>query len=279
MSHKIIALWGSAGSGKTLTSVKLATELAMRKKNVVLVFADRMYSSLTEVIPLEKGEKKSLGEILSAPMMTQENIISKCVTVKNNNYISMLGYMPGENIFHYADYTRERAVEFLVLLRHMVDFVIVDCSTTFVSDTLSTVALEMADTVFRFGSATSKSVSYFDANLPILASTKFRSERHIKVLANIKPMHPKTEVIELFGGVHFEINENPELEEQVISGELLKPLKSSKSKAFNRVISGMADLVDDPKPATAKLKEDKIIKTAKPSLKLPLLAIFKGKEA
>lgn len=37
---QMLAVWGSPGAGKTVTAVKLAAELAKRKKNVVLVFTD-----------------------------------------------------------------------------------------------------------------------------------------------------------------------------------------------------------------------------------------------
>ena len=40
VQNKIIAVMGSPGSGKTTASIKLAAELAEKKKNVILVFCD-----------------------------------------------------------------------------------------------------------------------------------------------------------------------------------------------------------------------------------------------
>ena len=34
---QMLAVWGSPGSGKTVTAVKLAAELSKKKKNVVVV--------------------------------------------------------------------------------------------------------------------------------------------------------------------------------------------------------------------------------------------------
>ena len=46
---QMLAVWGSPGAGKTVTAVKLAAELAKRKKNVVLVFTDLTAPSLPAV--------------------------------------------------------------------------------------------------------------------------------------------------------------------------------------------------------------------------------------
>jgi KaiC/GvpD/RAD55 family RecA-like ATPase len=44
----ILAVWGSPGSGKTITAVKIAKHLADRKKNVVLLSVryDRTHAAL-----------------------------------------------------------------------------------------------------------------------------------------------------------------------------------------------------------------------------------------
>ena len=43
----ILAVWGSPGSGKTVTAVKLAKHLADRKKNVVLLLCDMTAPMMT----------------------------------------------------------------------------------------------------------------------------------------------------------------------------------------------------------------------------------------
>ena len=72
---QMLAVWGSPGAGKTVTAVKLAAELAKRKKNVVLVFTDLTAPSLPAVAAEGKLPEVSVGDLLSAPGMTQEQVL------------------------------------------------------------------------------------------------------------------------------------------------------------------------------------------------------------
>lgn len=72
---QMLAVWGSPGAGKTVTAVKLAAELAKRKKNVVLVFTDLTAPPLPAVAAEGKLPEVSVGELLSAPGMTQEQVL------------------------------------------------------------------------------------------------------------------------------------------------------------------------------------------------------------
>ena len=111
---QMLAVWGSPGAGKTVTAVKLAAELAKRKKNVVLVFTDLTAPSLPAVAAEGKLPEVSVGDLLSAPGMTQERVLKTCVPCEKHPYISFLGYKAGENVFTYAEYSKEKAVDMLV---------------------------------------------------------------------------------------------------------------------------------------------------------------------
>ena len=88
---QMLAVWGSPGAGKTVTAVKLAAELAKRKKNVVLVFTDLTAPPLPAVAAEGKLPEASVGELLSAPGMTQEQVLKTCVPCEKHPYISFLG--------------------------------------------------------------------------------------------------------------------------------------------------------------------------------------------
>ena len=149
---QILAVWGSPSSGKTVTAVKIARELSLNRKNVAVVFCDGMCPALPTVLKTKKPVEGSIGEVLAAPNVTQELILKNCVCPTKNPYISFLGYKAGENVFTYAEYAKERAVDLLVLLRHIADCVVVDCASSLTDSILSTVALEVADAVLRLGS-------------------------------------------------------------------------------------------------------------------------------
>lgn len=244
-SNQIIAVWGSPSSGKTVTSIKIARELSLKKKNVIVVFCDTLAPDLMTVLPHVSIKDKSLGSILSAPEITQKNILKKCITVNKNEYISLIGYMKGENCFTYPDYSKERAVDFIILLRHLADYVIFDCLSFFTSDVLSTAALELSDKVIRLSCCNLKAVPYYESMLPLLQDRKFNANRHIKVLSKFRGKEPRELIAEEVGGVQHELPFVEELEEQHITGELFKPLVSKQSKKYRQSIQRLINSVFD----------------------------------
>ena len=93
---QMLAVWGSPGAGKTVTAVKLAAELAKRKKNVVLVFTDLTAPSLPAVAAEGKLPEVSVGDLLSAPGMTQERVLKTCVPCENTPISASWATRPGK---------------------------------------------------------------------------------------------------------------------------------------------------------------------------------------
>lgn len=232
---QILAVWGSPSCGKTVASVKLARELSLKKKNVIVVFCDALCPSLPVLMPLRANDGKSLGLLLGSGEVTQEKILASCVTL-GNEHICLLGFEKGENFFTNAAYTKEKAVDLLVLLRHLADYIIIDCSSNIAFDVLSAVALDSADKVLRLGSCDLKGVVYFSSQLPMLSDRKFNSERHIKILSNVKPCEPKQEIKEFYKGVNFELPNTAEVMEQYLSGSLFDYMISKEGKLFENTI-------------------------------------------
>ena len=263
-NNQIIAVWGNPSSGKTVTSIKIARELALKKKNVILVFCDTIAPDLMMVLPDKNTDEKSLGSLLSAPEITQEKILSKCITLDKNEYISLLGYSQGENSFTYAKYAKDRAVDLLILLRHIADYVVVDCSAFFISDLLSVTAIELADSVIRLSNCNLKALSYFNSSLPLLADRRFNTDRHIKVLSKVKADEPSKLMAEKYNGVMHELPYIEEIAEQYLTGRLFGTLESKQSIKYTQTIQQIITSVlnenlevkQEPKPAkTKKIKE------------------------
>lgn len=72
-------------------------------------------------------------------------ILDSCIPIKENGYISLLGYRLGDSLMAYPQITRDRAVDFLVCLRYLADFIIMDCSAVFEADVLSMLAMEFPE--------------------------------------------------------------------------------------------------------------------------------------
>ena len=237
---QMLAVWGSPGGGKTVTAVKLALELSKRKKNVVLVFTDVTAPTLPAVVSEKKLPDVSVGELLAAPGMTQEQVLKTCVPCEKNPYISFLGYKAGENVFTHAEYSKEKAVDMLVLLRHIADYVIVDCTSLLTGNVLATTALEVADDVLRVCSCDLKAISYFSSYLSLVADRKFKPEQHIKVLSNTRPYQGGSEYENSFGGVKYRLPYLSSLEEQAATLKLLEPLSGKEAKTYEPVIAAIA---------------------------------------
>lgn len=236
---QMLAVWGAPSSGKTVTAIKLAAKLAKQKKNVVVVLCDTAAPALPAVLKLKKPPNVSLGEVLSAPVITQELVLKNCVAFENNSYISLLGYRAGETVFSYAEYSKERAVDMLVLLRHIADYVIVDCSSTLTNDILSTAALEVADDVVRLCSCDLKALSYFMSYLPLIEDRKFKPDRHIKILSSTRAYQSDNAYENAFGGVAYRLPYLPEIEEQSATLTLTELLSGKEAKLYEPVLSAV----------------------------------------
>ena len=61
----------------------------------------------------------------------------------------------------------------------------------------------MADEVLRLGSCDLKLRPYFRSVLPLLSEPKFNTDKHIKVLSNVRPSQDGEEYKNAFGGVPY----------------------------------------------------------------------------
>jgi MinD-like ATPase involved in chromosome partitioning or flagellar assembly len=241
VKSKLLAIWGSPSSGKTVVSVKLANFLASRKQNVTLVLCDVTAPPLPLIIaPSELENEASLGSVLSAPIITEQTILQNCMTLKKREYIAIIGMLRRENAFTYPSYTKEQAKGFLNQLRQLEGTIIIDCTSIIASDVLSALVLEMADKVIRLISCDLKSISYFSSQLPLLADSRFSTEKHIKCASSVKSMQAEQHVSAVFKGVQYSLPYCPEVEEQYLNGDVFKDMQTNAGKKYSKEIEKMA---------------------------------------
>lgn len=246
MSNKrLLALWGSPFSGKTIATVKFAKALAARRKNVLVIFSDALCPTIASIVPHQAMEQLSLGELLSLPALSQEDLLRYSLAVKDSPHLAFLGYKKGDHAFSYSDYSRERAVDLLTLARHSADVVLVDCASYVSSHLLTTVALELADTVFRFHTCDLKSLMFFASHLPLLSDTRFQHADKIPILSNIKPGQDSRTYSQVVGGIQLLLPHVAALEQQALEARLMNSLPSSKdASAYQDGIVQMMRLID-----------------------------------
>ena len=232
---RIVAVWGSTGSGKTTLSSQLALGLAEKKKDVIIVYTD----IITPVIPVlmpELKEQKSMEHLWSNPDCSSDLILNSCVITKSQ-HICLLGYKATENVFSQQDYVKENVYKVYMELKDLADYVIVDCVSYFPYNMLSTVALEAADNVIRLSEATLKSYSYFDSNLSALVESKYDTDEHIRVLSKVKSFQPK-ELAATRLSTAYQLPYNEEIERMMLSGTLLQTrIEGTYRKEMNKLLT------------------------------------------
>lgn len=236
---KVLAIMGSGGAGKTTTGIKLAVELSRKKRNVIIVFCDPFTPVLPFVLPAGTVYDTSLGELLTSPSLTQESILTACIPVESSEYISVLGYKSRESLMTYPKITREKTVDFFVMLRHLADFVIIDSAGVFEADVTSIVAIEMADRVLRLGTANLNSISYYQTHEPMLADNRFKSDTHLKALSNVRSGQEWEAVSQQYRGVQYVLPHNAELERQYDEVTLFETLNKKESQPYTTEIKRM----------------------------------------
>lgn len=220
MGNKTVAVWGSPGSGKTLTAVKMAKILSERKENVILTGCDTESPVFPLLLPSPKA-CPSLGELLALPVLTETEVLQHCVPLGKNDYLAVLGYGKGENRRTYPEYSLQRAKDFIALLRKAADCVVIDCTSHITGDLLTSAALEDADVTFRVANASLKSISYFQSQRPLLQNSKFHYASQVNIINNILPAQDDAPAFEFLGNKAYKLPHVPGLQEQFDSGRLL----------------------------------------------------------
>lgn len=238
-NNQVVAMWGSPGSGTTVTSVKIACELAKQKYNVVLMLCDDVTPMVPLIAPSTRNNDslgKSLGNLLKQPKLTQISIFQHLIPVGQT--LSLLGYQFGENEITYGDYDLKRAQELIAMLRNTADFVVIDCFHQMIVNNLSAAALECADVVLRVLNADPKSLIYLKSQKSYLLEDedRFHYNRHVNIINNILPIQAANAYEDAIGGHAYRLPHLDSINRQFIEGQLLESLPGRDSGQYESVI-------------------------------------------
>jgi MinD-like ATPase involved in chromosome partitioning or flagellar assembly len=236
-NNQILAVWGSPGSGKTVTVIKIAKALESMKHSVAIVLCDDEIPMIPILLPNGKQHNYlSIGELLSQPRISQAEILKYSIPYGNDN-ISLLGYILEDNEMKYPEYSPSTAKSLLISLSRLVDNIIIDCSNHISSNVLSIVSLESADVVLRVVNASLKSYMYIRSQRQLLVDSRFHYEKYKTVLNNISPGQDDSTYSNLFGKTSYILPHCPTIIEQYETGKLTDSLFGREAKRYEPIIN------------------------------------------
>lgn len=246
MSGKIICIWGSPGSGKTITSLAIAAALAHAKKNVTVYSGDKLTPHLKVYLPeSDISGKESIGSLLMSNRYEDVELARKMLCHPDSEYLCFVGMAPGDNYITYQPFSRESVVHLVNKLAALTDYVIIDGTSNPIDDTMTLTMLELADVVVRTVTPDSKGVMYLEANKAIYRDAKFHYDQHITVMGNVKEVSPYTEMMAIMGQFDFIFEYSHEVENKFIGGELIRDFKRSAGIKFENNIKKLVERIEN----------------------------------
>lgn len=240
---KIIAVWGAPNSGKTTLAVKLALHIYSKYNAVVtVVCTDNMTPALPVLFPNKKAhEMSSIGNVLSKPEITQNEVLKNIVTVKGKSNLGFLGYIDGENRFSYPVFDGQKVEDFLSVLKEISDIVILDC-VSYIQNIFTVSAFKCADTILRIANPDLKSISFFASQLPLMNDPIYQRDKHIVCLntTDNTVFEPVYEAIAHFKEVSYTFPFCAEIKKQYMTGTLTEKVSDKK---FHAVLGKLAQEV------------------------------------
>lgn len=230
----IISVWGSQGSGKSLLSTRLAIGLSELGKKVLTIYTEAVAVDIAWIYPEEK-EFVSMGDIWHQEMDVQD-IYKYCMAVRGYKNLAYMSFKPAENIFSYPTFTKFHVSGVLNKLQQIFDFIIIDCVSDISASVISSVALEMADVVYRLAGTSLKDSFFFDSNLSLLSDSRYSANRHITVLSNTKYYEPVNVYRMKYDNIGYELEFDEKLYLKVLEGNASKKIKCHYDKIISKMI-------------------------------------------
>ena len=240
MNAKIICIWGSPGSGKTVCALSLAAVLAEKKKNVIVFNGDKLTPALKLYCPsLEIDSKRSIGPLLMSGRYDDVLFAEKMLVHPECEYISFIGMAPSDTIITYNEFERSFVISMLNKMAQLADYVIIDGTVNPIDDAMTLASLELADHIIRIITADTRGLLYLDSARSIYSEPKYKFDRHITVLGNVHEVSPVSEIMSVSGKYDYVLPYSSEIENRYIGGELLRDMKRSVSRKFESKIRQM----------------------------------------
>ncbi len=248
---KIITVWGSPGSGKSMFCCILAKALTGDKRKAIIIGGDVNVPMLPVWLPEQAtSASASIGQVLSSMEIDTSLIAAHVTVLKTYPYIGLMGYAAGENPLSYPETDYRMVLQLVSSVSRLVDFVILDCGSS-MTNVFTPAAIESGDTIIRILTPDLKGVNYLKAHQPLLTDKRFHYDSHLTFAGMARPFHALDEMGYLAGGFDGLLPYSKEIDRCATEGGMFHAINYCNPKytaALNKVLEALEQeaLMDDP---------------------------------
>ncbi len=184
--NKVLMIWGSQNSGKSLLATMLARELAQKNKdkNVALLYTEEHLPIIPCLFPEKKLENiESLGSFYTPLKITKNYLLENITTLKDRENLALLGFLKGEHFAMYPAISDILISQLFKTLKEEFEFIIIDGTTFFQGNQLTFQGFDFADIHLKIKESDIKSLSYFSSAENFLNSVG-QKMKNTKVILN-----------------------------------------------------------------------------------------------
>ena len=241
---KVITVWGSPGSGKSMFCCILAKALTKEKQKAIIINADLSTPMLPVWLPEQMIEANaSVGQVLSSMEIDTTLVASKVTVLKSYPFIGVMGYSAGENPLSYPEVKYDMVLKLIEAAKKLVDFVILDCCSN-MTNVFTPAAIEAGDAIVRILTPDLKGVNYLKAHQPLLVDSRFRYNEHLTFAGMARPFHALDEMSYIIGGFDGLLPYGKEIDRCATEGGMFRAINYCNPKyvaSLNKVLEVVTD--------------------------------------
>lgn len=236
---KIITVWGSPGSGKSMFCCILAKALTRDKRKAILISGEISTPMLPVWLPDQIVEASaSIGQVLSSVEIDTSLVASHVTVLKKYPFIGLMGYCAGENPLSYPEVNYQMVLQLITAAAKLVDFVILDCGPN-MTNVFTPASIESGDLIIRLLTPDLKGINYLKAHEPLLQDKRFRYRDHMTFAGMARPFHAFDEMGYLIGGFDGLLPYGKEIDRCATEGGMFQAIKYCNSKytaSLNKIL-------------------------------------------
>lgn len=242
---RVITVWGSPGSGKSMFSCILAKALTRDKRKAIIISGEPGIPMLPVWLPEQiTTTGVSIGQVLSSVEIDTSLVASHVTVLKNYPYIGLMGYSAGENPLSYPETDYNMALQLIAAAKKLVDFVILDCSSA-MTNVFTPAAIESGDLVIRILTPDLKGINYLKAHQPLLADGRFHYHEHMTFAGMARPFHAIDEMGHIIGGFDGLLPYGKEIDRCATEGGMFQAIKYCNARytaSLNRILDAFEQM-------------------------------------